>query len=318
MQKVIVGSRGSQLALWQAEWVRNALAKLHPKVQVEIEIIKTTGDKNLDSPLSQIGDKGLFTKELELSLLERRIDLAVHSLKDLPTTLPEGLTIGAIAKREDVHDVFIANPKKHGKHIEDVPQGGIIATGSLRRKCQLKNWRPDIEIVDLRGNLNTRLTKLDASAWDGIILARAGILRLGWEARVTEVLPIEKMLPAVGQGALGLEIREGDSDIARLLSPLASRATTVGTLGERAFLRFLEGGCQVPIGAYGRIEKNEFIMDGMIGSLDGKNILRGKIHGAPLEAESLGHQLAGTLYKSGGREILDAIRDSTMSEQQAT
>ena len=315
MQKIIIGSRGSELALWQAKWVRTTLHEHHPQIQIDIEIIKTTGDKILDSPLSLIGDKGLFTKEIETALLDKRIDIAVHSLKDLPTTLPNGLKIGAITKREDVRDVFIAHQKKPYGRLEDVPVGGTIATGSLRRKCQLKNWRSDIEIADLRGNLNTRFAKLDASDWDGMILARAGVMRLGWENRITEILRVETILPAVGQGALGIEIRERDKDLERLLSPLASRATTIGTLGERALLRFLEGGCQVPIGAYGRIERNTFVMDGMIGSLDGKKILRGKIHGPPGDSESLGRQLAQALYKSGGKEILDAIRSPMMLEQ---
>ncbi|MBI1803856.1 MAG: hydroxymethylbilane synthase [Ignavibacteriae bacterium] len=310
----MIGSRGSRLALWQAEWVRSELQKHHQHLPIDIEIIKTTGDTVLDSPLSLIGDKGLFTKEIEAALVKKRIDLAVHSLKDLPTTLPDGLMIGAITKREDVHDVFIAHPKKLYRQLNDVPKGGIIATGSLRRTSQLKNWRPDIEIVDLRGNLNTRFAKLDASDWDGMILARAGVIRLGWENRITEIVPFKRILPAVGQGALGIEIREEDEEIERLLAPIVSRATTLATLGERAFLRFLEGGCQVPIGSYGRIEENEFVLDGMIGSLDGKKILRGKTHGRPEESEKLGRMLAKTLYESGGKKILESIRSPKTSE----
>ncbi|MDI6767845.1 MAG: hydroxymethylbilane synthase [Bacteroidota bacterium] len=307
-RKIIIGTRGSQLALWQAEWVKGEMLKNFPKLQIEVDIIKTTGDKVLDSPLSKIGDKGLFTKEIEHALLAKQVDLAVHSLKDLPTSLPDGLIIGAITKREDVRDVFIAHPQKKYKIFDEVPMNGKIATGSLRRKCQILNWRPDLEIIDLRGNLNTRFTKLDASDWDGIILASAGVTRLGFENRITESFPTGKMLPAVGQGALGIEIREDDRDIIQYLHPLISQATTFSTLGERSFLRTLEGGCQIPVGAYARIENNEFIMDGMIGSLDGKKMVRGKVCGVPEKSEELGQQLAQTLYASGGREILEQIR----------
>lgn len=308
IKKIVIGTRGSQLALWQSEWVMHKLHDFFPKLQIEIEIIKTTGDKILDSPLSKIGDKGLFTKEIEIALIEKRVDIAVHSLKDLPTVLPAGLKIGAITKREDVHDVFISHDKKTYRSLSDVPQGGKIATGSLRRKCQLLNWRHDLEIVDLRGNLNTRFAKLEASDWDGMILACAGVIRLGFENRITEIISTEKMLPAVGQGALAIEIREDDENIHQFLSPIISQATTFSTLGERAFLRTLEGGCQIPIGAYARIENNEFIMDGLIGSLDGKRIVRGMVHGSPENSEELGKQLAHTLYASGGKEILEQIR----------
>ncbi|MBI1806656.1 MAG: hydroxymethylbilane synthase [Ignavibacteria bacterium] len=308
-KRIIIGSRGSQLALWQAGFVKHELEKKFPQLQIEIETMKTTGDKILDSPLSKIGDKGLFTKEIEHALLKHKIDLAVHSLKDLPTELPLGLIIGAITKREDVHDVFIKHPSKQYIHLEDVPHGGKIATGSLRRKCQLLNWRPDVEVIDLRGNLQTRFAKLEASDWDGMILARAGVFRLGLVDRITEVIPIERMLPAVGQGALGIEIRDDDPSTQKYVQVLASRAATVATMGERAFLRHLEGGCQVPIGAYGRIEDNEFFLDGFIGSLDGRKIARGKLHGAPDKADALGIQLAQSLVDSGGREILEKIRD---------
>ena len=311
---IVIGSRGSQLALWQSEWVQSALQKRFPHLTIEIQFIKTTGDKVLDSPLSKIGDKGLFTKEIEHALLENRIDLAVHSLKDLPTVVPDGLTIGAVTQREDVRDVFISHPRKHYKYVSDLPQGATIATGSLRRKCQLLNWRPDVKIVDLRGNLNTRLAKLDASDWDGIILARAGVIRLCYEERIAEVISLEKVLPAVGQGALAIEICEGDTHIADIVGTLTSKATMLATSGERALLRRLEGGCQIPIGAYGRIEKNVFRLDAMIGSLDGKKILRGKIHGEPEQSEALGVELAETLLESGGKEILDQIHTPNIQE----
>jgi hydroxymethylbilane synthase len=316
--QLIIGSRGSELALWQAHWVMAELQKHFPKLLLEINIIKTTGDKILDSSLSKIGDKGIFTKEIEQALLENKIDLAVHSLKDLPTKLPEGLTIGAITKREDVRDVFIAHPKKKFEHFTDLPNGAVIATGSLRRKCQLLNWRPDLNIVDIRGNLNTRFQKLDGSNWDGMILARAGVLRLGMQERITEVLPLEKILPAVGQGALAIEIRTDDKKITDYLKPLASYATTVTTRGERALLQHLEGGCQVPVGAYGRIENNEFILDAMIGSLDGIKMIRGKIHGRLEDSEKLGEQLAQTLLESGGEKILEEIRAAQSAKEQAS
>src|SRR5437867_1379390 len=239
LDTVTIGSRGSELALWQSRWVRTTLEKEFPSLRIELTIIKTTGDRILDSPLSKIGDKGVFTREIEHAMLDHRIDLAVHSLKDVPTTLPDGLIIGAIAQREDVHDVFIAHPNKSYLRLDDAPVGATIATGSLRRKCQLLNWRPDLTIVDLRGNLNTRLTKLDASDWDGIILARAGVMRLGMEGRISEVIPFERMLPAVGQGALAIEARVGDQRILRYVRPLASWATTIATRGERALLRQL-------------------------------------------------------------------------------
>jgi len=311
--RIIIGSRGSDLALWQSYWVKGELERLSPGLTVELRIIKTTGDKILDSPLSKIGDKGLFTKELEVALLEGSIDIAVHSLKDVPTEIPEGLTIGAITKRADVRDIFITHPAKKYAKFEDVPRGAKIATGSLRRKCQLLSWRPDLQIVDIRGNLNTRLAKLDASDWDGMILAQAGIFRLGMGDRITEVLPVDRILPAVGQGALGIELRADDKTSLLHVRKLASEATEHATRGERSFLRFLEGGCQVPIGTFGRIEENVFKLDAMIGSLDGKKILRGKIHGAPEDSELLGEKLARTLHSSGGREILEEVRRANES-----
>ena len=306
--KLTLGSRGSNLALWQTNWVKAELEQRFPNLAIHIEIIKTIGDKILDSPLSKIGDKGLFTREIEHALLDKRIDVAVHSLKDVPTQLPAGLTIGAITKREDVRDVFISHPKKLYKQFDGLPRGANIATGSLRRKCQIMNWRPDINIIDVRGNLNTRFEKLDASDWDGMILARAGVLRLGFSERVSEIFPTNKILPAVGQGALAIEIRDDDAATLRYVRELASEATTIATKAERAFLRFLEGGCQVPIGTFGRVENNIFMLDGMIGSLDGKKILRGTTHSSPEHAETVAIELAKMLFESGGKEILESIR----------
>lgn len=314
MNDIIIGSRGSQLALWQSNWVKAELQRLYPSVNVVIETISTTGDKILDSPLAKIGDKGLFTKELEVALLNGSVDLAVHSLKDVPTKLPDGLVLAAITSREDVRDVFIAHPKKNYKNLDDVPEGGTIATGSLRRSCQLMSWRPDLKIVNIRGNLNTRFSKLDASDWDGMLLARAGVIRLGFENRISEVISLERILPAVGQGALAIECRADNAEVRKMLKPLESAATTAATLGERSLLRRLEGGCQVPIGTHGRIEQNVFYLDAVIGSLDGKKIVRGKVHGDPQSSEELGTTLAEILLKGGGKAILDGIR---ASEQQA-
>ncbi len=317
-ERVIIGTRGSDLALWQAHWVERELQRLLPGIVTVIEIIKTTGDKILDSPLSKIGDKGLFTREIEQALLRKDIDLAVHSLKDLPTALPDGLTIGAIGKREDVRDVFIPHPDNPVRTLLDQQQGAKIATGSLRRRCQVLSLRGDFEVVEIRGNLNTRIKKLEESNWAGMLLARAGVVRLGWENRIGETIPALTMLPAVGQGALGIEIRDGDDRLSRIVSQLNHWETERATLAERALLRTLEGGCQIPIGTYGRIERDAqdqwvVILDAVVGSLDGRHLVRGKIHGNPDDAEELGSRLARTLVESGAGEILRTIRDAQTS-----
>jgi hydroxymethylbilane synthase len=310
---LIVGSRGSDLALWQAHWVQDELRRLHPGLEVTIAVIKTTGDRVLDSPLSKIGDKGLFTREIEQALLDRNIDLAVHSLKDLPTGLPEGLMIGSICEREDVRDVFIPHPSNPAKRLLDQAQGATIATGSLRRKCQLLSARPDFSIVDIRGNLNTRLRKLDESHWAGMILARAGVTRLGWEQRIGETIDPAVILPAVGQGALGIETRERDGRVLDFISALNHEPTAQAARAERALLRELEGGCQVPIGTFGRIESGVLRLDAMVGSLDGRTTVRGKIEGPPGEGEVLGTQLATILRAEGADEILQEIREAAAS-----
>jgi hydroxymethylbilane synthase len=305
---ITIGTRGSALAIWQTEWVKAELYKIFPQLKIKTEIIKTTGDKILDSPLSKIGNKGLFTKELENALLEKRIDLAVHSLKDIPTKLPEGLFIAAVSEREDTRDVFISSTKQIFTRIEDLPGNSKIATGSLRRKCQLLNWRPDLDIIDIRGNLNTRFVKLDESDWAGMLLAHAGVIRLGWEDRISQIIPHEKILPAVGQGALGIEIRADDKSTFDYIARLNHKETNLAATGERALLRHLEGGCQVPIGAYGKIQNKTFYLDAIIGSLDGKRIVRDSIDGRPEESEKLGIELADILLSKGGKEILAEIR----------
>ena len=315
VNRLIVGTRGSELALWQSSFVKSKLSASHPTLQVELQVIKTLGDKILDSPLAKIGDKGLFTKEIERALLEKVIDLAVHSLKDVPTQLPLGLTIGAISEREDVRDVFIGHPKKNYRRFADLPRGAQIATGSLRRKSQLLHHRPDFRIVDIRGNLNTRMKRLEESDWDGMILARAGVKRLGWDTRITEILPLDIMLPAVGQGALALEVRDEDDDTQRIINSLHHEETARAVVGERTFLRFLEGGCQVPIGTHGRIENGVFKLDAVIGSIDGTRAVRGTISGSPSASAHLGEELALQLLSEGGREILEEIRSLGSPDQ---
>ena len=319
---VRIGSRGSDLALWQARWVQGELLRLHRKLEISITVIHTTGDRVVDSPLSKIGDKGLFTREIEHALLRGEIDLAVHSLKDLPTVLPDGLTIGAICRREDVRDVFIPHPGNSSATLLALPEGATIATGSLRRKCQLLNLRRDFRIVDVRGNLNTRLRKLDDSEWAGMILARAGVLRLGWESRIGETIDADVILPAVGQGALAVELRSGDRRVGRLVSGLNHVPTSQAAAAERSLLARLEGGCQIPIGAYARIESRDggadlLVLDAMVGSLDGKTVIRGKSHGEPEEAEEIGRRLAETLIAGGAESILQEIRTMGAGSVQA-
>ncbi len=305
---VVIGSRGSQLALYQAEWVRQRLADAHPDIGFTVKVITTSGDVVLDKPLPEVGGKGVFTKEIEDALIAREIDLAVHSLKDVPTELPPGLEIAAVTRREDARDVFIPHPKSTLRTIVDLPAGSVIATGSLRRRAQIMSWAKQFEVVDLRGNLATRFSKLQQSTWAGMILAKAGVVRLGLEDRIGETIDTERMMPAVGQGALGIEIRSGERALVELLSTIVSEATTFATAAERAFLGKLEGGCRVPIGAYGRIESGMLILEGLVASLDGRQIYRGKVTGNPDDAPTLGVQLAETLLKSGAGKALEGIR----------
>jgi hydroxymethylbilane synthase len=262
-----------------------------------------------------MGDRGLFTREIEEALLGNRIDCAVHSLKDLPTELPPGLTLGATCRREDVRDVFIPHPANSVRTLLGQNQGVSIATGSLRRRSQILARRPDIRIVDIRGNLNTRMQKLRDSTWAGMILACAGVRRLGWEESIGEIIPVDVMLPAVGQGAIALEIRAGDTGTASVLSGLDDYPTACAVGAERALLRVLEGGCQVPIGAYARIEKagEVLLIDAMVASLDGGTVVRGRTHGDPAGAEEIGRALAETLLAGGADRILRDIRSGPSS-----
>ncbi len=305
-RKYIIGSRGSLLALWQTNFVKTELEKHFPKINLEIKIIKTTGDKLLDVALAKIGDKGLFTKQIETALLNREIDLAVHSLKDLQTTQPKGLCIGAVSKRETPNDVLIA---KNSASIDELPQNAKVATGSLRRKSQLLHHRPDLQIFEIRGNLQTRFKKFDESDLDAMILAFAGIYRMNLDARISQIIPFETMLPAVGQGAMAVEIREDDADLKELLTVLDDAETRDCITAERAFLRSLEGGCQVPIGANAVLVNDEIHLEGMVGNLHGSVNLREKISGKRENAKSLGEQLADILIEKGANELLERTRE---------
>lgn len=304
-QRVIIGSRGSELALWQANFVKKELEKKHKGISVSIRIIKTKGDKILDVALSKIGDKSLFTKELENELLNKRIDLAVHSLKDLQTKIPDGLKLSAVSKRHPVEDVLIA--RKKGITLQDIPENGIIATGSLRRSSQVLHLRPDLHIEDLRGNVPSRIEKFLKSKWDAIILARAGVERLKLNKHISSFIPVGEILPAVGQGALGIEIHEENSFVDELLRSLHDENTWIAVTAERAFLKKLEGGCQVPIGALAEVTSNGIYLDGFVGSLDGALSFRKRIRGKKSEAEKTGKALASDMIKAGAKEILDEI-----------
>jgi hydroxymethylbilane synthase len=302
-----IGSRKSQLALVQTYWVQEQLQKHFPDRTFEVETMSTQGDKILDVALAKIGDKGLFTKELEVGMLEGRIDFAVHSLKDLPTRLPEGLVLGCVTERENPADALVVHEKHKDKQIDTLPEGAVIGTSSLRRLAQLRHHYPHLTFKDVRGNLNTRLAKLDAGEYDAIILAVAGLHRLGMADRIHQVLPPEVSLHAVGQGALGIECRGDDPEILELLKALEHQPTAQRCYAERSFLRELEGGCQVPIGVNTSIEGDTLTLTGIVASLDGQRMAKGTVSGTPAEAEQLGIQLAAQLRQEGAQEILDEI-----------
>ena len=299
-----IGTRGSQLALFQANWVRDQLSHAHPGLNVTLIKIKTTGDKIQDVPLAKIGGKGLFVKEIEESLLQKKIDIAVHSIKDVPTEFPEGLHLSVITKREDPRDVFIS---REGWTLKDLPQGAKIGTSSLRRQAQLLHFRNDLELIPLRGNLDTRLKKLKTMNLDGIVLALAGVRRLGLEERVTEIIPTDISLPAIGQGALGIETRRGDERVEDQIRFLNDRDSSIAVTAERAFLKKLEGGCQVPIAAYARPVGTRLQVDGLVGAIDGRRLIRHCVEGSVEDAESLGIELAEILLGKGAKEILDEV-----------
>ncbi|HAG50888.1 MAG: hydroxymethylbilane synthase [Deltaproteobacteria bacterium GWC2_42_51] len=308
-KKIKLGTRGSQLALWQANWVKSEIEKRTPGLEVEIVKIKTTGDKILDVPLAKVGGKGLFVKEIEEALLDKRIDLAVHSMKDVPTDFPKGLHLAAITEREDPRDALIISQKSKVKSqkFKDLHQGAIVGTSSLRRSSQILNIRPDLKISQLRGNLNTRLKKLDEGQFDAIILAAAGVKRLGWADRITEYLPPDVSLPAIGQGALGIETRIDDQEINKLVLFFDHPATSIAVRAERALLKRLEGGCQVPIAAHGEVKGNNLNLIGLVASTDGKKVIKDSVSGTTDKAEALGIELAEKLLKMGAWDILKEV-----------
>ena len=311
--KVVIGTRCSKLALWQAEWVKGELQRMNPGLEVELNKIKTTGDKILDVPLAQVGGKGLFVKEIEEALLRGEADLAVHSMKDVPTEFPEGLHLAVICKREDPRDVFVArSSSSSAQSFSALPQGATIGTSSLRRACQLLSIRPDLRIVQLRGNLETRFRKLDEGQFDAIILAAAGVKRLGWEQRITEVIGPEISLPAIGQGAIGIECRIQDEFINTLIAPLDHKETSICVRAERALLKRLQGGCQVPIAAHAVIADGRLVMDGLVGSVRGDRIIKDHLEGRPEDGEAIGKTLAEMLLAKGADKILSEVYGSSI------
>jgi len=299
-----IGTRGSQLALFQANWVKDQLVQTHPDLKVTLIKIKTTGDKIQDAPLAKIGGKGLFVKEIEEALLQKRIDLAVHSVKDVPTEFPRGLHLSVITQREDPRDVLIS---KDERSLKELPQKAKIGTSSLRRQAQLLHFRSDFELVPLRGNLDTRLKKLKTMDLDAIVLALAGVKRLGLEERITEIIPPEISLPAIGQGALGIETRMDDRGVEEQIRFLNDKDSWIAVSAERVFLKKLEGGCQVPIAAFARTVGITLQIDGLVGTIDGKRLVRHHVEGPIEEAESLGIKLAEVLLSQGAKEILDEV-----------
>jgi hydroxymethylbilane synthase len=298
---VRIATRKSPLALWQAEFVRDSLIALHPDLQVEFVKMSTQGDKILDTPLAKVGGKGLFVKELEVGMLAGEADIAVHSMKDVPVEFPEGLHLPVVCKREDPRDAFVSN---NYQSIDELPQGAKVGTSSLRRECQLRSYRPDLEVLPLRGNVNTRLRKLDEGNYDAIILATAGLKRLGFEDRIKSKLSPEQSLPAIGQGAVGIETRVDDEWINALIAPLRCPETWIVVTAERAMNKRLAGGCQVPIAGFALLEDGKIWMRGLVGRPDGSEMLSAEVNGTAEQAESLGIQLAEELLSQGAEKIL--------------
>ena len=305
--KVRIATRKSALALWQAEYVKARLEHFHPQITVELVPMTTKGDIILDTPLAKVGGKGLFVKELEVAMLENRADIAVHSMKDVPVDFPPGLGLEVICPREDPRDAFVSN---NYDQLKLLPQGAVVGTSSLRRQCQLKEIRPDLDIRDLRGNVNTRLRKLDEGQYDAIILAAAGLIRLEMAERISEYIEPEVMLPANGQGAVGIECRSDDDSIKALLAPLEDLVTRQRVLAERAMNKALEGGCQVPIGSYAVIKNQQLYLRGLVGAVDGSKIIRSEVSGTVEQGETLGEQLAQTLLEQGAESILKQVYEN--------
>jgi hydroxymethylbilane synthase len=306
-EHLLIATRKSPLALWQAEHVRARLLEAHPGLQVELVTLSTQGDRILDSPLAKIGGKGLFVKELEQGMLEGHADIAVHSMKDVPVEFPPGLGIGAILEREDPQDAFVSN--RFGS-VDELPQGARVGTSSLRRQCQLRAWRPDLELRDLRGNVNTRLGRLDQGDYDAIVLACAGLKRLGMASRITRALTPEELLPAIGQGVIGIECRLEDETIRQLIQPLDHGPTRLRIRAERAFNATLSGGCQAPVAGFSLLGNDLLELRGLVGRPDGSEIVRGQISGPVQDAGTLGRELAEELLSRGARQILEALLGS--------
>ena len=304
-----VGTRGSQLALWQTNHIVSLLKTQFPSVTFEIITIKTTGDKHLEQPLEKIGDKGLFTRELDDALLNDRVDIAVHSLKDIPTVLPEGLHIQAIPERGDVRDAFLSPARKP---FDSLPRGSMVATGSLRRRAQLLHRRPDLNIVPVRGNVPTRIRKMEEHQWDGMVLAAAGLHRLSLQSHIVQYFPPDVLVPAVGQGALGVVCRTDDATIASYLQAIHHPTTAAAVLAERQFMRTLEGGCHVPIGALGWVKGTELVLTGMLASIDGTQLVKHQMSGDVEKPHQLGEALAQWILDHGGKEILTEMEGGTV------
>ncbi|MDU0353499.1 hydroxymethylbilane synthase [Paraglaciecola aquimarina] len=301
-----IATRKSALALWQAEYVKTALLKAHTDIQVELVPMSTQGDIILDTPLAKIGGKGLFIKELEVAMTEGRADIAVHSMKDVPVAFPDGFGLHAICERENPFDAFVSN---NFASLSELPQNAVVGTSSLRRQCQLRKLRPDLVIKDLRGNVNTRLAKLDAGEYDGIVLAAAGLIRLGMLERITHEIPYDVSLPAVGQGAVGIECRNDDAELIALLAPLNHLETSIRVRAERAMNAKLNGGCQVPIGSFAVLNNGQVSLKGLVGSVDGQTLLYAEQTGSTEQAELIGEQVAEQLLAQGAGEILAALHD---------
>ncbi|MBT3923657.1 MAG: hydroxymethylbilane synthase [Nitrospina sp.] len=306
-RKIKIGSRGSPLALWQANWIKGQLEAQNPDLPVEIVIIKTSGDRIQDVPLAKIGGKGLFVKEIEEALLSKDVDFAVHSMKDMPIKFPYALCIASVTKRENPFDALIS---KNNIKLDDLPKGAKVGTGSLRRISQLLHYRPDLDLVPLRGNLDTRIKKLDTEGLDAIILAAAGLIRMGWEEQISEIISPEILLPAMGQGAVGIEARKNDVDNQILLADMDDENTHLALDAERAIVTQLEGGCNVPIGAFATIEEDEMMVKGLVASLDGKTIYKKEVRGNKVHAIALGKSLGNELLDMGGDKIMQEIHSN--------
>ena len=306
-EKLTIGTRGSKLALWQSEYIKGLVEQI-TGLPVELKIIKTTGDKILDVPLAKVGGKGLFTKELEVELLGGTVDLCVHSMKDVPTELPDGLVIAAMPPRVDPRDALVSGA---GQTLETLPEGAKVGTSSLRRIAQVRALRPDVEIVDVRGNLDTRMRKAEDGYLDAVILASAGITRMGWADRISSYIPTSQMVSAVGQGAIGIEIREDDPFMAEVMDKISDGPTMLCVTAERVVMQQLEGGCQVPIGAYARLEGDQLVMDAVVGSVNGESIVRAHLEGSANRPIALGELMVAELLVLGAGPILAEIREAS-------